>query len=147
MTADLSANQAYAALQRGIGYSKRGQWQQAINALQSAVEDPSTFLDARYELALCYGMMGRVRDARTMLESGLNAENLDDANKVKYLKLFSKVAMQAADYHLAAHCLEEAYDITGIGGAPILNNLGQVHCKSGDFERGFQLFFRAMEHM
>lgn len=147
MSADISSDRAHEALQRGVGYSRRGQWQQAINALEAASNEASTWLDARYELALCYGMMGRVRDARLMLESGLAAPDLHDAGRVKYLKLFAKVAMQASDYHLAAHCLEEAYDITGIGGAPILNNLAQVHCKSGDFQRGFELFFRAMAHM
>ena len=135
---------AWASLQRGIGYARRAQWQQDIKALESALADAPDSLEARYQLALCFGQMGRARDAVVNIEAAMASPRLDDANRVRFLRLLARVSMQSGDYNMAAHSLEEAFQITGVGGAPILNNLAQVMCKSGDFEKGFDLFFQAM---
>ena len=143
---DFEGQQVEDALRRGVGYVERRQWQQAINALNSCLQADPANLEARYNLALSQSGCGRANEALRVLEETLMLPRLDDFNRVRLLKLVGQVAIQTGNYQLAADNLDAAFKITGVGGAPILNQLGQVMCKAGDFERGFGLYFQALEH-
>ncbi|MEL6182368.1 MAG: tetratricopeptide repeat protein [Myxococcota bacterium] len=144
-TDDYQQQRAGDALRRGIAYVHRHQWQQAMNALTSCLQEEPGNLDGRYYMAISQASSGRAREARRLLEQTLQLPRLDDFHRVRFLKLLGKVSIQSSDYHLAADSLHEAFTLTGVGGAPILNDLAQVMCKAGDFGRGFDLFFKAME--
>lgn len=146
MTIDpnLQRQRANASLERGVAYIHRKQWQQAASALQNALTESPQSIPVHYHLAFCFANTGNALRARRLLEDALALPHTDDAWRVRLLRLLARVSMQASDYALAAECLESAVAITGLGGAPILNQLAQVFCKSGDFERGFELFVKAM---
>ena len=143
---DFERQQVEDSLRRGIAYVQRRQWQQALNALNTCLQAEPGNLEARYHLALSQAGAGRAREAQRVLEETLALPRLDDYNRVRLLKLSGQVAIQIGDYQLAADSLDAAFEITGVGGAPILNQLAQVMCKAGDFERGFNLYFQALDH-
>ena len=140
----MRAERAEAAYERGRAYAARRQWQQALRALSAALGDAPEHIEAHRELARCHAQMGNGREALRLLDQALELPRLDDASKVGLLQLLGRVSIQNADYHRASEAFQEALDITGTGGAPILNQLAEVMCKSGDFDRGFALFFRSM---
>lgn len=129
---------------RGLGYARLGQWQQAIRALTTALEESPEHVEAHHQLAVCHAQTGNAREARRLLQRALGLPRLGDAERVGLLRLLGRVGIQMNDYALAAECFEEALGITGTSGGPILNQLAQVMCKSGDYERGFALYVRAM---
>lgn len=133
-----------ASLQRGVAYLQRKQWQQAQAALRQALDEAPASIPAHYWMGFCQANLGKHLQALRHLEDALQLRPLDDAWRVKILRMLARVAIQAGDYGLAASSLDTAFQITGGSGAPILNQLARVFCKSGEFERGFDLFFRAM---
>ncbi len=135
--------QAQAAWLRGVGYARQGQWQQAVRALRSAIEGEPGHVAAHVELARCLAQMGSANEAMRWLDAALDLARRDDAMRVRILRLRGRVALQCADYGSAAQSFEGALDITGEAGAPILNQLAEVMLKSGDYQRGFELFVRA----
>ncbi len=144
MSEEMNYERARASLNRGIAYANREQWQQAINALESALEDDHQLLPAQYYLALCYGHTGNGLHACRLLEDLRDNPRLDDGWRVRVLQLLSKVGIQMREYELAADSLEQAYHLTGAGGSAVLNSLAQVLCKAGNYKRGFELYFKAM---
>ncbi|MBH25311.1 MAG: hypothetical protein CMH57_12845 [Myxococcales bacterium] len=143
---DFHQQRAADALRRGVAYARRHQWQQAMNALTSCLQEEPNNLEARYYMAISQASSGRAREARRLLEQTLAMPRLDDFQRVRLLKLLGKVSIQSSDYHLAADSLHQAFTLTGVGGAPILNELAQVMCKAGDFDRAFDLYIKAMGH-
>ena len=143
---NIQTQRAQDALRRGVAYTQRRQWQQALNALSTCLQVDPRNIEARYHVALSQAGSGRAREARRVLEQTLEIPNLDDYNRVRLLKLLGQLSIQTGEYQLAADSLDAAYSITGTGGASILNQLAQVMCKAGDFERGFGLYLQALDH-
>ncbi len=135
---------AEAAFLRGVGYARIKQWQQAIRALSAALEEDRGHVEAHLELARCQAQVGQTREAVRLIDRALGLPRLDDGMRVRLLGLLGRVSVQGGDYARASEAFEEVMEITGGAGGPILNQLGQVMCKSGNFERGFALFARAM---
>lgn len=134
---------AHAAWLRGLGYARRAQWPQAIRALRSALESDPGHLESHIELGRALSQTGQAFEGLRMLERALVLPGLDDAARVRVLRLLGRASIQEGDYARAAEAFEEALAITGQSSGPILNQLAEVMCKSGDFERGFALFLRA----
>ena len=128
---------------RGNAYAGRGQWDQALRAYQSALQEDSESVEARYRLAICQAQLGQNREARLVLEHALGGE-LRAADRVRVTQLLGRVCLQSGDHLRAAECFETVLGLTGTAGGPALNQLAQVMCKSGNYERGFALFFRAL---
>ena len=140
----LRARSAQASWMRGLGYARRGQWQQAIRALRAAIDEDPGHIEAMRELAACLAASGNGREAVRWIDQALSFERLDDGTRVRLLRLLGKTCMQGGDYRRAADAYQEALEISGHTGGPILNQLAAVMCKSGNFDRGYDLFFRAM---
>ncbi len=136
------ANQA--SLQRGIAYLQRKQWQQAQAALRQALDEAPRSVAALYWMGFCQAHLGKTTQAQRFLESALEQGGLDDVWRVKLLRLLARVNIQAGDYAFAAECLDRVFTLTGGSGAPVLNQLARVFCKSGDFNRAFDLYMRAL---
>lgn len=144
MTDPYRRERVQAAVIRGNGYAARGQWDQALRAYQSALEEDAESVEARYRLAVCQARLGQNREARLVLEHALAAPHLRTADQVRCLQLMGRICLQGGDHGRAAQCFETVMDLTGTTGAPVLNQLAQVMCKSGNYRRGFALFHRAM---
>jgi tetratricopeptide (TPR) repeat protein len=141
----LQRERAQASLMRGIGYARQGQWQQAVRALTGALEELPDHLEAHYQLAACQAQLGNAREARRLIQRALAMEGLVDAERLRFLRLLGKLGIQVGDYVLAADCFEEALEMTGEVGGPILDQLAQVMCKSGNYGRGISLYLRAAQ--
>lgn len=135
----------HASLMRGIGYARQGQWQQALRALHNVLEDDPTHIEGHYQLAVCHAQLGSARESVRLLRYVLSFPALRDADRVRFTQLLGRVSIQANDYATAAECFEQAMDLLGTSEGPILNQLAQVMCKSGNYRRGFELFTRAMK--
>lgn len=136
---------AQASIMRGVGYARQGQWQQAVRALSAALEDQPHNLEAHYQLAVCHGQLGNAREARRLLQRALGFEELVDAQRLRLLRLLGRIGIQMGDYALAADCFEAALEMTGEVGGPILDQLAQVMCKSGNYQRGLSLYMRSLQ--
>jgi tetratricopeptide (TPR) repeat protein len=144
MTDPFVQERARAAIVRGNSYAGRGQWDQALRAYQSALEEDVENVEGRYRLAVCQARLGQNREARLVLEHALNNPTIRTADRVRVLQLLGRICLQGGDHARAAQCFETVMDMTGTTGAPVLNQLAQVMCKSGDYRRAFALFHRAM---
>lgn len=136
---------AQESLGRGLAYHGRGQWQQAINAFKGCLTDDPGNREALYHTAICHACLGRAPESLDILRDLLARPDTDDAFRVRVLQTLGKVGIQINNYPLAAQALHQAFEITGIGGAPILNQLAAVMCKAGDLDRGFDLFLKAAD--
>ncbi len=145
MTDSYVRERVRAAVMRGNGYAGRGQWDQALRAYQSALEEDTESVEARYQLAVCQARLGQNREARLVLEHALANPEIRTADRVRVLQLLGRICLQGGDHARASQCFETVMDMTGTTGAPVLNQLAQVMCKSGNYERGFSLFYRAMQ--
>jgi tetratricopeptide (TPR) repeat protein len=144
MTDLYAAQRVEAAVLRGNGYAARGQWDQAVRAYQSALEEDPESVEARYRLAVCQARLGQNREARLVLQHALNSAGISALDRVRVTRLLGRICLQTGDHAGAARCFEIVLDLTGTAGGPALDQLAQVMCKSGDYRRGFSLFFRAL---
>lgn len=145
MTDSFVRERVRAAIIRGNGYVARGQWDQGLRAYQSALEEDAESVEARYRLAICQARLGQNREARLVLEHAINSPVIRTRDRVRVLQLLGRVCLQGGDHGRAAQCFETVMDLTGTTGAPVLNQLAQVMCKSGNYRRAFALFHRAMQ--
>lgn len=142
MTDSASALRARQYYQQGLSFYQRGQLSEATDALQLAVRTAPDHVDARYHLSQVLIKRGRGDEGLRVLDTGLARAGLDDGERARLLEQAAACASATNRYELARHYLEEAISLTPRA-TSLLNKLGAICCKGGEFAMGFDYLLQA----
>ncbi|MCA9562471.1 MAG: tetratricopeptide repeat protein [Myxococcales bacterium] len=127
---------------QGLAFEERGQFSEAIEALQAAVRTAPENIEARIDLGRVLLKRGRAEDGLRVLDQGLARENVSTVNRRTLLESAARCSAAVGRYRESRQYLERALELAE-DQPEVLNQVAAVCCKGGQFEEGFDYFLKA----
>ena len=129
--------------QQGVAFLGRGDVANAVDALTRAIQITPDHVDARVALSRAHQRKSRAQEGLDVLDSGLEREGLSKEQRRSLQERAADCATDAGDYSAAQKYLESALNESSGEPSGLINKLGALYCKGGEYKRGLDCFLAA----
>lgn len=129
--------------QQGVAFLSRGDTVNAADALSRAVQITPDHVDARIALSRAHQRRFRAQEGLDVLDAGLCRQGLTKQQRRDLLERAAECAAETGDYPVAQKYLESALKEASGDPPELINKLGALYCKGGEYKQGLDCFLGA----